>query len=121
MHPLTKARFVKAYWPWTWLLNGLGLAGIVMPWRSIYYLEPWQKSPEFIRHELVHIEQIDRLGPIRFSVLYLYYLARYGYRNSPLEREAYACESQSQAHVQGSPEVQGRPQGQGQDAVSAHG
>jgi hypothetical protein len=82
-------KFVKAYWPWTTLLNTIGCVGIVMPWKSIYYLDNWNKSPEFRRHELVHIAQIERLGAWRFSVLYLYYLARYGYRNNPLEIEAY--------------------------------
>lgn len=114
-------RFVKAYWPWTWLLKGLGLAGIVMPWRSIYYLEPWQKSPEFVRHELVHIEQINRDGPVMFSVRYLYWLARYGYANNPYEKEAYARESQSQADEQNPAEVEACPQGQGQGTVIVHG
>ena len=82
-------KFVKAYWPWTTLLNTIGCVGIVMPYRSIYYLDNWNRSTEFRRHELVHIAQIERLGAWRFSVLYLYYLARYGYRNNPLEVEAY--------------------------------
>lgn len=83
-----KHRFVKAYGPWTILLKSIGCVGIVMPWRSIYYLEPWHRSPEFRRHELVHIAQIERLGAWRFAALYLYYLARYGYANNPLEIEA---------------------------------
>jgi len=82
-------RFVKAYWPWTWFLRTFKLAGIVMPWRSIYYLNGWANNEEFRRHELVHIEQINRDGPVRFSVQYLYWLVRYGYRENPYELEAY--------------------------------
>ena len=60
-----------------------------MPWRVVYYRDNWNKCPVFIRHEMVHIEQIEREGPWLFSIKYLYWLARHGYRNNPYEREAY--------------------------------
>ena len=43
-----------------------------------------------LRHELIHFQQMKELWVIGFYVLYLYYWIKYGYRNSPLEREAYA-------------------------------
>ena len=69
-----------------------------MPWRSIYVLADHWHDAELRRHEMVHIAQIERLGPVRFSALYLFYLARYGYRGNPLEKEAY-----------GDPEPEGEP------------
>lgn len=86
-------RFVAAGPFWRWFLTRYHLAGIVMPWRTIYFLPPWNKCPEFIRHELVHIDQINRDGPIKFSLKYLYWLARYGYRANPYEIEAYGREA----------------------------
>ena len=82
-------RFVKAGPVVGWLLTRLGLVGIVMPWRTVYYLGNWNKCPVFMRHEMVHIRQIERDGPWLFSIKYLYWLARYGYRLNPYEREAY--------------------------------
>ena len=39
-------------------------------------------------HEARHIFQINRDGYLKFTVKYLYYLARYGYRNNPYEIDA---------------------------------
>lgn len=75
---------------WRWLLNLLGLVAIVMPWRRVYILAEWIDNPIIRRHELVHIEQIDRDGAVRFSVKYLWWLLRYGYSQNPYELEAYA-------------------------------
>lgn len=82
-------RFVVAYGPWRLFLERAGYRAITMPWRSIYVLSGHWDNGELRRHELVHIAQIERLGAVRFSVVYLFYLARYGYRDNPLEKEAY--------------------------------
>lgn len=82
-------KFVVADAPWRWFLKGAGCRAITMPWRSIYVLSYYRDDEEPRRHELVHIEQIERLGAVRFSALYLFYLVRYGYRLNPLEKEAY--------------------------------
>jgi len=84
-----KAKFVPAYGPWRWFLKGAGFRAITMPWKSIYVLAEYWHVEQLRRHELVHIEQIERCGAVRFSVLYLWYLLRYGYWNNPYEREAY--------------------------------
>lgn len=73
-----------------WLMTRIGLAGFCAPWRRIYILEEWATNDQIIKHELVHIEQIDREGAIKFSVKYLWYLLRYGYRSNPYEVEAYS-------------------------------
>ena len=45
-------------------------------------------NERWVKHEMAHIEQYKRYGLIRFLVLYLWYSARYGYYNNPLEVEA---------------------------------
>ena len=96
-----KYRIIEAGPVWRTILKTFNLAGIVMPWPTptIYYLPPWHKCPTFIRHELVHVAQIHRMGRVRFALTYLYYLARYGYRANPLEIEAYADEESSSQEV----------------------
>ena len=83
------AKFVPANGPWRWFLVGAGYRAITMPWKSIYVLREHFEVEELRRHELIHIEQIERDGAIKFSILYLWYLVRYGYRRNPYEREAY--------------------------------
>lgn len=41
------------------------------------------------RHEIIHVEQIKRMGIIRFYLTYLFYHLKYGYEKNPLEIEAY--------------------------------
>jgi hypothetical protein len=84
-----RAKFVAAYGPWRWFLRTGGFRAITMPWRTIYVLSEHSSDDELRRHELVHIEQIERDGPVVFSCLYVCYLIRYGYWNNPYEREAY--------------------------------
>jgi hypothetical protein len=43
--------------------------------------------PRLLAHELVHVRQAERFGPLLFP-LYLWLSARYGYRDHPLERAA---------------------------------
>jgi hypothetical protein len=77
---------------WRWLLEWLGAAALTMPWKTIYVLDRCKYNQSLLLHELVHIEQIERDGPVTFTVKYLYWLARYGYWNNPYEREAYEKE-----------------------------
>ena len=104
-------RYVEAGRFWHWFLTRYSLVGIVMPipFRpTCYYLPPWNKCPEFVRHENVHFRQIACMGAIRFTITYLTYLALYGYRDNPLEQEAYGQKAQA--------DVQTYRQGQGLDA-----
>ena len=85
----TSYRVVKAKGPWIWLLSKLGGAALTMPWRTVYVLEVYLEHEALLAHERVHIEQIDRDGPVAFSVKYLWWLVRYGYVDNPYEIEAY--------------------------------
>lgn len=89
---MRQPEFVVASGFWLWLLNRLGAAALTMPWRTIYVLEQHKFNQSLRRHELVHIEQIEREGPVMFSIKYLYWLVVRGYWDNPFELEAYAKE-----------------------------
>jgi hypothetical protein len=67
-----------------------GFAAVTMPWRRVYVLDEYCGRQDIIAHERVHLDQIERYGPLFFTILYLYWLAIYGYDQHPLEVEAYA-------------------------------
>ena len=87
-----RATFVRAglFWrPTLWLL---GASAITMPWRRIYIIRERLDDAILRRHEMIHIEQIDRDGVVLFCLRYVWWSARYGYWNNPYEVEAYARE-----------------------------
>jgi len=45
-------------------------------------------TPILVAHEQHHIEQVRRMGWLKFYALYLWYQMKYGYRDNPLEVEA---------------------------------
>lgn len=85
--------FRVARGPISWLLSICGFAAITLPWRRVYILENYCHLFPVIRHEQVHLKQIDRHGPVGFTVRYFWLLARYGYRNNPMEIEATTAET----------------------------
>ncbi len=87
-----RAIFVQAGVFWRPTLHLLGAAAITMPWRRIYALREHFDDEILRRHEMIHIEQIERDGAVVFSLRYLCWLARYGDRQNPYEIEAYARE-----------------------------
>jgi hypothetical protein len=48
----------------------------------------------WLKHELKHVAQYKQLGFSRFLLKYFLQWLQYGYKKSPLEREAVAAESQ---------------------------
>ena len=68
-------------------LRVTGFRGITMPWHRAYYW-PWPPSDGLIEHEQVHLDQLRRLGSLRFVARYLWLLARHGYEAHPMEVEA---------------------------------
>lgn len=74
-----------------------GLGGRMLRWRGFaaatlghVIITARKPSERLLRHELVHVRQAERLGPV-FVPLYLAGLLRYGYRRNPFERAAYAA------------------------------
>jgi hypothetical protein len=82
-------RYRQAGWFWQWGLNQLGCVAIAMPWRTVYLMPKYFHHEKLRLHEAVHVEQMQREGTLRFCVLYLYWLCKYGYWEHPFELEAY--------------------------------
>lgn len=49
-------------------------------------------NSRWLRHELKHVEQYQRMGIFAFTIKYLWYSIRYGYYLNPLEIEARLAE-----------------------------
>lgn len=69
-----------------------GFKGWASFWDTVYLMPGSDTDASLIRHEARHLKQIERDGRMVFAVKYLYWLARYGYRNNPYEIEARAAE-----------------------------
>lgn len=74
-----------------------GLGGRMLRWRgfgaaTLGHAVITARAPteRLLRHELVHVRQAERWGPL-FVPLYVAGLLRYGYRRNPFERAAYAA------------------------------
>lgn len=75
---------------------------ITLPW-GVYFKHSFEETePSTINHEMVHLEQIEKLGMIKFYFLYLkeYFMNLIKYRNHTkayenisFEIEAYAREA----------------------------
>jgi hypothetical protein len=71
-----------------------GLGGRMLRWRGFHaatlghvVIAMGHPDDRLWRHELTHVRQSERLGPL-FPLLYLAALVRYGYRRNPFERAA---------------------------------
>lgn len=73
-----------------WLMRRVGIVAVATPWMSVYILWEWSARRDIWAHERVHLDQIQRIGPVKFTILYFWYLALFGYENNPFEIEAYA-------------------------------
>lgn len=71
-----------------WVLRRTGFAGVALAPFGIYILVEHMYSDKLIAHEQVHWQQWQRMGTLRYYATYLYQVLRYGYYNSPMEREA---------------------------------
>ena len=78
--------------PIKWFMEACGFAGWTSFWDTIYVLPGYETNERLLRHEMKHLEQIERDGILKFSVKYLWWLARYGYLNNPYEIEARKAE-----------------------------
>jgi hypothetical protein len=74
-----------------------GLGGRMLRWRGFaaatlghVIIAAGTPGDQLLRHELVHVRQAERWGPL-FVPAYLAGLVRYGYRRNPFERAAYAA------------------------------
>lgn len=78
---------------WLKILDIFGMDGVTLPWRVVYIRPEHIDNIPLRRHETVHLNQLDRDGPVWWTIKYAYYLIRYGYRANPYEIEAYQSET----------------------------
>ena len=78
--------------PILWFLKACGFKGWTSFWGVVYLMPGWENYQPLIRHEAKHLEQIERLGRLRFALAYLRELVRRGYWNNKFEVEARAAE-----------------------------
>jgi hypothetical protein len=69
------------------LLRALGLTANAIG--QVVVVRTARPSAALLDHEVVHVRQFERLGPL-LPALYAWFSARYGYRENPLERGARA-------------------------------
>lgn len=76
-------------------MEKMGYFGWTSYWGTIYYLDKDSLNSESIKkHELKHVEQMERDGKIKFTFKYLYYWWKVGYHNNPYEVEARKAEEE---------------------------
>ena len=71
-----------------WVLRRTGFAGVALAPFGIYILPEQLDNNRLIKHEQQHWLQWQRMGTVRYYMTYLYEVLRYGYKNSPMEKEA---------------------------------
>lgn len=52
------------------------------------------ENEAWLRHEVAHVMQWLQHNYVRFTILYLWYSIRYGYKNNPLEQSARMAETE---------------------------
>lgn len=62
-------------------------AQVLLP-RKVFLNRRVQPSLRLLAHELVHVEQLQRMGMLRYWTTYLLLLLRCGYREHPMELDA---------------------------------
>lgn len=73
---------------WTVFFKVSGFGAITLPGRKVVMMRHLMFDEAVIKHEIAHVEQMEREGTTEFTINYLINLFRYGYRNHPDEREA---------------------------------
>lgn len=76
-----------------WFKQGDSLNWAITLGQITFFSESKDKvGPSWHRHEDCHKKQWRKYWYIGFAIMYLYYLARYGYKNNLFEVEARGCE-----------------------------
>ena len=55
--------------------------------------QDFTKHTRWLRHELMHVQQYQQHGTLRFIILYLFEYLKNGYYNNKFEQEARAAEN----------------------------
>ncbi len=79
----------------SWPMRACKFDGWASFWRTIYVLPGFENDQRLLHHERKHLEQIERDGRLLFSIKYLWWLCRNGYKMCHYEIEARAAESKT--------------------------
>ena len=71
-----------------WFLNNQKMDAVTLPPFGIYIRPEFMGDLKLRRHESVHWDQYKRMGAIKFYIVYLWGMVRYGYWAHPMEIEA---------------------------------
>jgi hypothetical protein len=82
----------EASGPILWYMRLCGFKGWASFWETIYVVPGHLTDRRLVRHELCHLEQIERDGRLVFTVKYLWWLLLLGYWNNPYEIAAREAE-----------------------------
>lgn len=75
--------------PWlAWLMRRFGFDGWTSLWNVAYIVPEYITDHGLRRHELKHLEQMQRDGKLVYMLKYTWWLIRYGYLQNPYEVEA---------------------------------
>jgi hypothetical protein len=69
-----------------------GFKGWASFWNTVYMWPGYETDRRLLAHEFKHLEQIERDGVLKFSIKYLWWTLRYGYKANPYEAEARQAE-----------------------------
>lgn len=71
-----------------------GWVGVTLPnLRGGVTIRYWLVAlPHNMKHERVHVAQIERMGRLKFLAVYAWLLLRHGYQQHPMEIEAREAE-----------------------------
>ena len=76
-----------------WYMNLFGFKGLATPWKQIYMVAGYEDADWLLRHERMHLEQMERDGWLWFHLKYIFWSIQHGYWDNPYEREARAAEA----------------------------
>ena len=77
-----------AHNPILWYLRSTDYWAITMPWGVVYVVPEHLDNKELLAHEQIHLNQLTKMGPWKYTLAYLWYLIIHGYENHPMEIEA---------------------------------
>lgn len=79
----TQVRIIRV----PFLVPGWASAQVLLPGR-IFVRRDIRMGVRMLSHELVHLDQVERLGLLRYWLTYLALLLYFGYREHPMELDA---------------------------------
>lgn len=98
MHLEQTVAVKKAWFPFNLILWVFFIINHKGPYHEVAMINPFTLNiltigdnlitEKMYKHEQCHIDQVKKLGRLKFILTYLFYCVKFGYRNNPYEVEA---------------------------------